>query len=240
MSQNLISQIQLLACNRGTVGWVIPSGQSLAIATNTPLFESIGTEYGGNGTTSFDLPTLAPLNKVNYCCNTEEFGSDYARFAPIMGEVVLWSGMQLPEGWYMCDGQFVSNSENPALYSVIGNTFGSEGSGPEKSFAVPTIANPISNDYLRYIICGNGSQASDLVGFASSITWYAGNADSLPTGWEKCTGQTVAIRSNPTLYSLLGNTYGATEASFNYPTLPDLVPGVSTRMSIDGFYPRHI
>lgn len=240
MSQYLISQIQLLACNRGTVGWEVSSGQSLSISSNTPLFGVIGAEYGGNGTTTFDLPTMAPINKVNYCCNTENSGTDYMGFDPILGEVVLWSGVLLPEGWYLCDGQFLPNGESPGLYSVIGDTFGSRGTGYEKSFAVPTIANPTSHRQLRYIICGNGYPASTLLGFASSIMWYAGNADSLPSGWEKCTGQTVAIRNNPTLYSLLGTTYGGTEESFNFPTLPDLVPGVSTSMSVDGFFPRHI
>jgi len=224
MSQNLIPQIQLLACNRATVGWDIPSGQSMPISSNTVLFDTIGNEYGGNGTTTLDLPTMAPLNKVSYCCNTLASGTDYMGFAPIVGEVILWSGMRLPEGWMDCDGQFVLNQESPSLYSVIGDTFGSNVSGRENFFALPKIANPTSSQSLRYIICAIGYEASALEGFASSIKWFAGKTDTLPTGWEKCTGQwllcdgsTIKVSEYPELYSVIGHLYGGNESTFKLP-----------------------
>jgi microcystin-dependent protein len=33
-------------------------GQTLSIASDTALFSLIGINYGGNGTTNFDLPNL--------------------------------------------------------------------------------------------------------------------------------------------------------------------------------------
>ena len=235
MSQTLISQIQLLACNRATVGWEEPSGQTLPIASNELLFYTIGTEYGGNDTTTFNLPTLAPSNKVNYYCNIAIPGSNNEDFASVIGEVILWPGTRMPEGWYECNGQFLPQA-NSSLYPVIGDVFGSKGS----EFAVPTIPSPKSNPNLRYIICGFGYEAKDLAGYVSSIKWFAGDTDTLPTSWEKCKGQEVAIRSNTTLYSLLGTTYGGNEETFYYPTLPDLTPGVSSMLCLTGFYPPRI
>lgn len=39
-------------------GWMLCSGQILAIQSNTALFSLLGTTYGGNGQTTFALPNL--------------------------------------------------------------------------------------------------------------------------------------------------------------------------------------
>ena len=39
-------------------GWALCNGQLLSIAQNTALFSLLGTQYGGNGQTTFALPNL--------------------------------------------------------------------------------------------------------------------------------------------------------------------------------------
>jgi len=39
-------------------GWLPCNGQLLAISTNTALFSILGTQYGGNGVSTFQLPNL--------------------------------------------------------------------------------------------------------------------------------------------------------------------------------------
>jgi len=39
-------------------GWALCNGQSLAIQSNEALYALIGTTYGGNGTTTFNMPNL--------------------------------------------------------------------------------------------------------------------------------------------------------------------------------------
>lgn len=42
----------------------------------------------------------------------------------------------------------------------------------------------------------------------------------VPRGWLACNGQTLAVRQSPTLYSLIGNTYGGTpNVDFKLPNL---------------------
>jgi microcystin-dependent protein len=53
-----VSQIQIFPFNFAPVGWYQCNGQLLSIAQNTALFALIGTFYGGNGTTNFQLPNL--------------------------------------------------------------------------------------------------------------------------------------------------------------------------------------
>ena len=51
-----ISTILLWPCNFAPNGWAFCAGQILAISQNTALFSLIGTFYGGNGTSTFQLP----------------------------------------------------------------------------------------------------------------------------------------------------------------------------------------
>jgi len=48
----------MFACTFAPQGWAFCNGQTLSIAQNTALFSLLGTTYGGNGTTTFQLPNL--------------------------------------------------------------------------------------------------------------------------------------------------------------------------------------
>jgi Phage Tail Collar Domain len=52
-------QILLSAGTRTPPGTLRAAGQTLPIASNTALFSLLGTEYGGDGRTTFKLPNLA-------------------------------------------------------------------------------------------------------------------------------------------------------------------------------------
>lgn len=51
-----IMQVGFTFCPRG---WMAAQGQILSIAQNTALFSLLGTNYGGNGQTTFALPNFA-------------------------------------------------------------------------------------------------------------------------------------------------------------------------------------
>ncbi len=53
-----IGQIAYFAGNFVPAGWELADGQTLSIASNSVLFSVIGTTYGGNGTSTFQLPDL--------------------------------------------------------------------------------------------------------------------------------------------------------------------------------------
>jgi microcystin-dependent protein len=48
----------MFAGNFAPAGWALCQGQTLAIADNDVLFTLIGTTYGGDGQTTFNLPDL--------------------------------------------------------------------------------------------------------------------------------------------------------------------------------------
>jgi microcystin-dependent protein len=53
-----LGEIMLVGFNFAPVGWALCQGQLLSIAQNTALFSLLGTQFGGNGQTTFGLPDL--------------------------------------------------------------------------------------------------------------------------------------------------------------------------------------
>jgi microcystin-dependent protein len=51
-----IGEIRLFASNFSPKNWVFCQGQLIQIRSNTALFSILGTAYGGNGSTTFQLP----------------------------------------------------------------------------------------------------------------------------------------------------------------------------------------
>jgi hypothetical protein len=55
-----LGQVTLFGFPFAPQGWAPCGGQLLPISQYVPLFQLIGTTYGGNGTSTFMLPNLAP------------------------------------------------------------------------------------------------------------------------------------------------------------------------------------
>jgi microcystin-dependent protein len=61
MDDAMLAEITLFAGNFAPVNWEFCKGQTLPIDANQALFSLLGTQYGGDGRTTFNLPELAPL-----------------------------------------------------------------------------------------------------------------------------------------------------------------------------------
>jgi len=59
VTQPFLGEVQLFGFNFNPRGWAFCNGATLPISQNTALFSLIGTIYGGNGQTTFQLPNLA-------------------------------------------------------------------------------------------------------------------------------------------------------------------------------------
>ena len=57
-----------------------------------------------------------------------------------IGEIRMFAGSFAPLGWMLCQGQLLSISGNEALYSIIGTTYGGDGSS---TFALPNLASRV-------------------------------------------------------------------------------------------------
>jgi microcystin-dependent protein len=65
MSDPFVAEIRIFAGNFAPKGWALCDGQLLPISQNTALFSLLGTNYGGDGKSTFGLPDLqgrAPMH----------------------------------------------------------------------------------------------------------------------------------------------------------------------------------
>ena len=58
MSNPFVAEIRIFPFNFAPKGWAFCDGQLLPISQNTALFSLLGTQYGGDGRTTFALPNL--------------------------------------------------------------------------------------------------------------------------------------------------------------------------------------
>lgn len=78
MSEPFLSEIKIVSFNFPPKGWALCNGQSLPINQNQALFALLGTVYGGNGQTTFNLPNLrgcVPIHMGNGHTLGEKAGS---------------------------------------------------------------------------------------------------------------------------------------------------------------------
>lgn len=64
MSDPFLGEIRMVGFTFAPYGWAFCQGQTLPISQNQALFSLLGTVYGGNGTTNFQLPNLAGRSPV--------------------------------------------------------------------------------------------------------------------------------------------------------------------------------
>jgi microcystin-dependent protein len=65
MSNPYLGEVRIFGFNFAPVGWATCDGQILPISQNTALFSLLGTNYGGNGTSTFALPNFQGDTGVN-------------------------------------------------------------------------------------------------------------------------------------------------------------------------------
>jgi microcystin-dependent protein len=61
-----LGEIRMTGFNFAPVGWALCQGQTLAISQYSALFALLGTTYGGNGQTTFQLPDLQGRVPINW------------------------------------------------------------------------------------------------------------------------------------------------------------------------------
>ena len=60
---------------------------------------------------------------------------------PYIGEIRMFAGNFAPAGWALCDGQILGVQQNSALFSILGTTYGGNGS---TSFGLPDLRGRVA------------------------------------------------------------------------------------------------
>lgn len=123
---------------------------------------------------------------------------------PFLAQVMMFAGNFAPRGWAFCDGQLLAISQNTAVFSLMGTTFGGDG---RTTFGLPelrgrTAVHPGTGPGLSNIRWGDrgGNETTTLllanlpnhshtgtlnVGDAADSSDYSGNYLNKSTGRSK-------------------------------------------------------
>lgn len=83
MTTPFIAEIRTFSFNFPPKGWAMCNGQILSIQQNQALFALVGTTYGGNGVTTFQLPDLRGRTPIH---NGQGPGLPFVNLGQVGGE----------------------------------------------------------------------------------------------------------------------------------------------------------
>jgi microcystin-dependent protein len=89
---------------------------------------------------SFQLNNLQPYLTLNYCIAMNGIFPSRNDATPFVSQIQIFPFNFAPVGWAVCDGQILSISQNTALFSLLGTTFGGNGT---TNFALPNLQGAV-------------------------------------------------------------------------------------------------
>ena len=161
----------------------------------TPEPENTGTASSASSSTTTGVSGgTDPGNSTS----TTSTSSD---MEPFVGEIRMFAGPFAPRGWAFCDGQILNISENSALFSLLGTTYGGDG---RTTFGLPDLRGrtplhagqgPGLSNYLPGASGGMEKAPLSIVNLPShthQVNCAAGDADaSEPSGKTLASGQMI-------------------------------------------------
>lgn len=170
MADPFIGNVMLVAFNFVPSNWAACNGQLLPINQNQALFSLLGTQYGGNGTTTFALPDLRSRVPVGFSQGPGLANIQIGERAGVESVTVL--ATNIPAHTHTLNGQSGTGTTSvPGTGTVLARTVVDDGTGvisysstaPNTSLAATSISATtggstpvgIRNPYLglQYIIC---------------------------------------------------------------------------------------
>jgi microcystin-dependent protein len=94
MAQPYVGEIRMFAGNFPPLGWLFCDGQTLPISENETLFQLIGTTYGGDGESTFNLPNLQSRIPLHFGNGPDGVNYQIAEMSGV--ESVTLSTQQIP------------------------------------------------------------------------------------------------------------------------------------------------
>src|SRR3569623_43027 len=119
MSQPYVGEIRMFAGNFPPNGWMFCDGSPLAISENEVLFQLIGTTYGGDGESTFNLPNLQ--SRVPIHMGTGPSGTTYQIGEMAGVEEVTLSTQQIPSHNHPVLASASAEVTNPVVGAIFAN-----------------------------------------------------------------------------------------------------------------------
>jgi microcystin-dependent protein/putative cell wall-binding protein/2-oxo-4-hydroxy-4-carboxy--5-ureidoimidazoline (OHCU) decarboxylase len=158
---DVVGAVCMFPYNFVPTGWLPCDGRSLSASPgNVYLYSLIGTDYGGDGVNTFNLPDLRsaePIpNMKYYICVTGSMPDESTLLGEeLMGNIDLFAyGFDFqPYNALECNGQSLPITGYEALYSLVGTSFGGNG---VNTFNLPDLRGAVPLPQMRYFLSSWG------------------------------------------------------------------------------------
>ncbi len=152
-----VGEIRMFAGTFAPNGWLFCSGQTLAISENDTLFNLIGTTYGGDGHSTFNLPDLQ--GRVPIHQGTGPTGTTYLLGRSGGVESVTLTTQQIPSHTHAAIGAAVTGDQTSANGALPANSVTITpylNTSPDQAFnafAVSQVGGSQPHDNLQPYLC---------------------------------------------------------------------------------------
>jgi len=127
--------------------------------------------------------------------------------APFLGQITIFAGNFAPRGYALCNGQLLSIASNTALFSILGTTYGGNGTS---TFALPNLQGRVP------IGAGTGAGLSAYnEGDSGGVESVVLNASQMPIHTHPVNATSAARSSSSPVahFPSAGGYYGSTSGS---------------------------
>ncbi|GLQ45166.1 microcystin dependent protein [Dyella lipolytica] len=137
-----VGEIQLFGFNFAPYQWALCNGATFSIQQNTALFSLLGTTYGGNGTSTFQIPNLVSRAACNQGAGIGLTQRDIGE--PFGDPSVTLTGNEMPRHnhgfllYNQADATKRSNKPSPGnalLIPLQASPFPAAGTNPNTTFS---------------------------------------------------------------------------------------------------------
>lgn len=162
-----------------------------------------------------------------------------------LGEIRMFTGNFAPRGWALAQGQIMFIAQNPALFSILGTTYGGNG---QTTFALPNLQGRVP--------IGVGGSLNANLGSTGGQTYVTLNSTQLPahnhslnvssnaaTTSQSGTDKVLAVAQNAGIYSTEGasttlnpTSIGIAGNSAPVSTMPPYLT-INYIIALEGIYP---
>ena len=143
MAEAFLSEIRMFSFNFAPQGWATCDGQTMQISQNQALYSLLGIMYGGNGTTTFNLPDLRGRTPIH-------FAAGYGEGSKSGQENVVLTTQQIPAHTHQLECNATAAQTNIPTNNVLGL------SPASNDFTPPANLTPMNNGAIAVAGANHG------------------------------------------------------------------------------------
>lgn len=153
-----VAEIRAFGFNFAPTGWALCNGQLLAISQNTALFSLLGTNYGGDGRSTFGLPNLQGSAAIHAGASAGPGLTQH-----FLGETGGTQNITLITSELPAHGHAASGKTGGTVASPAGQVWGNPGGRPAPNFFANAVGTAQSMNPLALSLTGGNQPHNNLM-----------------------------------------------------------------------------